>query len=173
MSLIKTTTTLIIFCLFITSLAYTKTAEDYFNSGYAKAELKKDYRGEIQDYTKAIELNPKDAEAYYNRGTAKAELKDYKGARQDYTKAIKLNPKDFEAYTNRGVAKFELKKDYRGAIQDYTKAIELNPKDAEAYYNRGLTKITSGQKDSGCLDLSKAGELGLAGAYEAIKKYCN
>jgi len=30
-----------------------------------------------------------------------------------------------------------------------------------------------GQKDSGCLDLSKAGELGKSIAYEAIKKHCN
>jgi tetratricopeptide (TPR) repeat protein len=34
-----------------------KTAEDYFDSGTAKAELQ-DYRGAIQDYNKAIELNP-------------------------------------------------------------------------------------------------------------------
>ena len=103
MSLIKTTTTLIIFCLFITTLAYTKTAEDYFNSGYAKAELKK----------------------------------------------------------------------YRGAIQDYNKVIELNPNFVNAYYNRGIAKIKSGQKDDGCLDFSKAGELGSAKAYEAIKEVCN
>jgi len=37
----------------------------------------------------------------------------------------------------------------------------------------GLSKILLGQKDSGCLDLSKAGELGYAEAHETIKKYCN
>jgi hypothetical protein len=42
-----------------------------------------------------------------------------------------------------------------------------------AYYHRGLAKILSGQKDNGCLDLSKAGDLGLAEAYESIKEYCN
>jgi len=62
--------------------------------------------------------------------------------------------------------------DYQGAIEDYDKAIELNPKDAEAYYNRGLAKIGMGQKDSGCLDLSKARELGHSGAYQRIKEYC-
>ena len=30
-----------------------------------------DYAGAIEDYTKAIELDPKDAVAYYNRGYAK------------------------------------------------------------------------------------------------------
>ncbi len=71
-----------------------------------------------------------------------------------------------------GNTKYELK-DYKGAIQDYTKAIELNPNHANAYNNRGLAKIFLEQKDDGCLDLSKAGELGHAKTYEAIKKYCN
>jgi hypothetical protein len=57
-------------------------------------------------------------------------------------------------------------------MADFDKAIELNPANGLAYYNRGLTKIRSGQKDSGCLDLSKAGELGYSEAYEAIKVYC-
>jgi hypothetical protein len=71
----------------------------------------------------------------------------------------------------KGVAKGELG-DYIGAIQDYNKAIELNPNHADAYYNRGLAKIKLGQKDSGCLDPSKAGELGLSQAYDSIKQYC-
>ena len=58
-------------------------------------------------------------------------------------------------------------------ISDFIKAIEINPNDAEAYYNRGIAKIKLGQKDSGCLDLSKAGELGDSQAYEAIKDLCN
>ncbi len=37
----------------------------------------------------------------------------------------------------------------------------------------GVAKLGLGQKDSGCLDLSKAGELGFDKAYESIKKYCN
>ena len=53
------------------------------------------------------------------------------------------------------------------------KAIELNPKNSGAYYARGLAKIVLGQKDSGCLDLSKAGELGFVDTYEAIKQFCN
>ncbi len=76
------------------------------------------------------------------------------------------------AYFNRGNAKYELE-DYRGAIADYSKAIEINPNDADAYGNRGIAMIKLGQKDSGCLDLSKAGELGYFDAYDVIKEYCN
>jgi hypothetical protein len=35
-----------------------------------------------------------------------------------------------------------------------------------------LTKIKLGQKDSGCLDLSKGGELGDVEAYGLISKNC-
>jgi hypothetical protein len=56
---------------------------------------------------------------------------------------------------------------------DNSKAIELNPNYADAYYNRGVSKVYFGLKDSGCLDLSKAGELGSKNAFEAIKVLCN
>ncbi len=68
--------------------------------------------------------------------------------------------------------KFTLK-NFSGAIQDYNKAIKLNPNDARAYMGSGLAKILSGQKNSGCLDLSKAGELGFSEAYDLIKQYYN
>ena len=78
-----------------------------------------------------------------------------------------------EEYLDKGIAKGELG-DYRGAIQDFNKALELDPIgfDQEAYYGRGASKINLGQKDSGCLDMSKAGELGYSEAYEIIKEYC-
>jgi len=72
----------------------------------------------------------------------------------------------------RGSAKYNLGA-YRGAIEDYNKAIEINPKSADAYYGRGLAKLGLGQKDSGCLDLSKARELGVDEAYKIIKEHCN
>ena len=96
---IKTTTALIIFYIFITTLAHAKIAEEYLNSGYDKVE-QKDYREAIQDYNKAIELNPDYAKAYVNRGLAKANLQDYRGAIQDFTKAIELDPDLDKTYHN-------------------------------------------------------------------------
>ena len=60
-----------------------------------------------------------------------------------------------------------------GEIQDYNKAIELDPKNSYAYYYRGMIKVALGQRDSGCLDLSKAGQIGLSKSYEAIKLVCS
>ena len=42
----------------------------------------------------------------------------------------------------------------------------------EAYFNRGLVLIYLKDKEKGCIDLSKAGELGVADAYGVISKYC-
>ena len=57
------------------------------------------------------------------------------------------------------------------AFEDYTKAIELNPNFAEAYYNRGIIQIFMKDTRKGCLDISKAGELGIVEAYEVLKRY--
>jgi hypothetical protein len=58
-------------------------------------------------------------------------------------------------------------------MADYDKVILLDAKYKEAYTNRGVLRIQMGQKDAGCMDLSKGGELGDQKAYEGIRKYCN
>ncbi len=78
--------------------------------------------------------------------------------------------KEVEFY-NSAVAKEE-SSDLIGAILDYNKSLEINPQYANAYFYRGMSKINVGQKENGCLDLSKAGELGYDNAYEKIKEYC-
>jgi len=42
--------------------------------------LEKEKKEAILDYTKAIEINPNDADAYYNRGISKAKSGDREGA---------------------------------------------------------------------------------------------
>ena len=64
----------------------------------------------LQTITKAIELNPNNANSYTNRGFAKSYLKDYDGAIADYTKAIESNPNYAYFYNNRGNAKKSFKR---------------------------------------------------------------
>jgi tetratricopeptide (TPR) repeat protein len=58
------------------------------------------------------------------------------------------------------------------SIDSYNKAINLYPYMGEAYYNRGLVLIYLKDKEKGCIDLSRAGELGVADAYSVISKFC-
>jgi tetratricopeptide (TPR) repeat protein len=109
---------------------------------------------------------------YKNNGFAEAEAGNNIGAIADFNKAIELNPKYVRAYLLRGTSKYNLE-DYRGAISDFDMVTSLDPKELDAYLLRGLAKIMLRQKDSGCLDFSKAGELGDERAYDMIKKYCN
>ena len=48
----------------------------------------------------------------------------------------------------------------------------MDPSNPYAYFIRGVMKVSINQVDSGCLDLSKSGELGFAPAYEEIKNSC-
>jgi len=88
---------LLLLLVLIPVLALAQTAEEYLNKGIAKGELG-DYRGALQDFDKAIELDPNLADAYFNRWSAKTILvvlgDDKEGAIQDLSKAIQLNPND-------------------------------------------------------------------------------
>ena len=96
---------------------------------------------------------------------------DYKKAIDDYDQSIKLAPRFVYSYYNRANTRIQ-NKDYQGAINDYNKAIFLDEEFARAYFNRGLTYIYLQQNTKGCIDISKAGELGMEEAYTVIKMYC-
>jgi len=97
---------------------------------------------------------------------------NYNQVLDDYEIALFRNPNFFFGYYNRAYIKLRLGK-YKSAIEDLNHAISLEPEFAEAYFNRGLTKIYMDDLESGALDLSRAGELGIHGAYNIIKRYCN
>lgn len=141
----------------------------YFYRATAKANYE-DYVGAIADFNIAIEMNKEVLIIVGNRGKAKAKLQDFRGAIVDYNYVISNNPKA-GYYDERGDAKAKLK-DYVGAIADYNIAIEMQPWREIYYFSRGLAKIAINDKNGGCLDLSKAGELGYSKAYEMIKYIC-
>jgi tetratricopeptide (TPR) repeat protein len=115
-----------------------------------------------------------------NAGTARARVRDgsssagydYSEAISDMRKASLLYPEFPFTYYNLGNL-YCLSGDMPEAITQYSKAIDLYPRLAEAYYNRGLVLIYVKDREKGCLDMSKAGELGIEDAYSVIKKYCD
>lgn len=146
-------------------------ATAYFLRGNIKDRFD-DRHGAMKDYNLAIEKNPRFAEAFFLRGNIKMKFQDYYGAIDDYSKAIAINENYVDAYFNRGKAKQYLQA-YEDAINDCTKIIQINPKNFDAYYMRGLLRIEFGDIRNGCLDLSKAGELGDLRAYDTIREKCN
>jgi tetratricopeptide (TPR) repeat protein len=63
-------------------------------------------------------------------------------------------------------------KKYTDAVIDYSQALSCDNDFAEAYFNRGLTLIFLQDREKGCLDMSRAGELGIEDAYEVIRRFC-
>jgi tetratricopeptide (TPR) repeat protein len=114
------------------------------------------------------------AQGYLERGIAKYANHDFAGAISDYTKAIELNHKLKAAvYFYRSLAK-EKTGDVSGVLSDLDKSIVLDPKESQFYYNRGDVKYFKLQdKKGGCLDWSKAGELGQGDAKINIQRHCN
>jgi len=134
-----------------------KDTKSLYTSAAAKFK-KNNFMGAIEDYTKAIEQNPKDSYAYLHRGIVKGTESDDLGAIADYNKAIELDPKNSLAYSNRGI-EIAKKGDYAGAISDYSIAIKLNPKYAIAYNNRGNAKAAIGDFTGAIEDYTRAIEL--------------
>jgi len=78
----------------------------------------------LDDYKKAIEIDPNDADAYYKRGFARYMLGHNQGALDDLNKAIKLNLNDVDAYSIRGIVRFEMG-DEQGGTEDYNQASSI------------------------------------------------
>jgi tetratricopeptide (TPR) repeat protein len=116
-----------------------KRAMPHFEDGMARHQTG-DFRGAAESYGKAIEIDPKFAEAFYFRGNAYSALNDAKGAISEYTKAIRIEPKFADALLNRGLTMRETG-NFDGAISDFSRVIKLNKKDANAYYQRGLSYL--------------------------------
>ena len=128
---------------------------------------KKNHGQAISAFTKALNLNPKYAEAYKHRGNAFMEKKQYDEAISDYTKYIQIDPKSVQIFHNRGLA-YQAKKLYDNAISDYSKAIELDPKAAYIYLDRGSVYSLKKLDDQAIRDYSRAIEFDpkLVPAYE-------
>ena len=136
----------------------TNSALAYFNKGCLEKDVEGKLQDAINDYTKAIEINPDYFKAYNNRGFAYGTQGLINKAIADFTKAIELKPDYADALINRGGTYFQLKI-YDKAIDDFTKAIEIEPEFATTYYNRANVYSSIGDFENAINDFTKATKL--------------
>ena len=80
------------------SLAIPSSAQQEFQAGIALLNDKKDPKGGLEHFQKAIAAYPEYYEAYFLAGMANIQLKRPDAARAALAEAIKLNPKFLEPY---------------------------------------------------------------------------
>ncbi|MFY0610844.1 MAG: tetratricopeptide repeat protein [Hyphomicrobiaceae bacterium] len=98
----------------------------------------------INDFDKAIQLDPNFEMPYFNRGYAHVFEMRFDRAEVDFESAMKVKPNWEAPYIGRAVVHF-MRGSSDAAIADLTSAISINPSSAEAYVNRGVVYRTKGR----------------------------
>ena len=114
-----------------------------------------------------------------DKGNTRARVREQVSREYDYSEALKDMEEAAAILPSLPYLQFNLGNLYClssrfvEAIDSYDKAIRLYPWMSSAYFNRGLVLIYLKDKEKGCIDLSRAGELGAEGAYGVIARYCD
>lgn len=96
---------------------------------------------------------------------------------QDYDRSEKLlldnfkNPSDKEAYFYLGNIAFKQRK-WSEAEAFYILAIHHLPEYAKAYYNLAMTQFSLKEYEKGCINLAKAGDLGMVIEENLLQEHC-
>ena len=141
----------------------------YMNRGVLRAEMI-DFIASIETHVQTLTLDEK--------GNTRARVRDQVTTDYDYSEAIADMQTAASILGSIPYIHFNLGNLYVlssqlvQAMESYDRAIQLYPWLPEAYFNRGLVLIYLKDKEKGCIDLSRAGELGVPDSYNVISRYC-
>ncbi|HRY33762.1 MAG TPA: tetratricopeptide repeat protein [Bacteroidales bacterium] len=109
----------------------------------------------LEDFNRALALQPANPRALANRAALYQELGRTADALTDLNEALKLDPGQYRAMNNRGLLLLAAGENDR-ALADFNRVIALAPGFAEAYNNRGMVYAAAGEHDAACAEFSKA-----------------
>ena len=146
-------------------------AKSYLLKGY-RLHRQKDYKEALVELDKAIEIDPRSAEAYYWRGRTLVSLGRLDQGVDDFKRAVKLKPDYSEAYDHLGWLASRQGQVDEG-IGYLTKSIEFKPDNAWAFYNRSRLYFSKGDVAAAMRDAEKACGLGYQDGCSAYETYKN
>lgn len=148
---------ILMFCLNSFTNANELTTQEYLDMAKSKAG-KGDNKGALQDYSKAIELNPEYHEAYIQRGELYGRMLKPNAAINDLNRALEIAPNNPEALSYRAMTKILLG-DSNGAILDANKSIKLGADNSLPYAALGLAYMAEESFDLSLKYLTTALEI--------------
>jgi tetratricopeptide (TPR) repeat protein len=108
----------------------------------------------VEEYEKAIAINPTFADAHSNLGLAYDRKGRYDKAVEEYEKALAVNSNLVEARNNLGLAYYAQDR-YDKAVSEYEKVLAMNPDLAETRYNLGLAYHAQGMHEKAVEEYEK------------------
>lgn len=125
-------------------------ATAYKNRGNAYDD-KGDHASAIEDYARALVINPRDADAFNARGTNFTALGQYDRALLDFDQAIHFNPASPIPFGNRCFAK-AVRGHIDDALADCTEALRLKHNDPGALAARAFVHLKARRADAAIVD---------------------
>ena len=132
----------------------------------------KNYNQALAELNKAIQIDPRNAEAYYWRGRTLVNLGRLDQGAEDLNRAVQFKPDYAEAYDHLGWLASR-RGDLDEGIAYLTKSIEFKPENAWAFYNRSRLFHSKGDLASAMKDAEKACSLGYQDGCKAYETYKN
>jgi tetratricopeptide (TPR) repeat protein len=127
-------------------------ATAYKNRGNAYDD-KGQYGEALEDYGRAVAINPQDADAFNSRGATYTALRRYDLAVRDFDRAIELNPSSPMALGNRCFAR-AASGELEQALADCNEALRVRPGFPGAYASRAFVYLKLKRYDAAIADYS-------------------
>jgi len=133
---------LIVLLVLTTTVVQSQSAKQYFKAGedFSKAL---NFTDAIDQFNKAIDLDPDYEKAYMNRAAAYSSIGDHENAAKDYDRALVFDDKESEIYYFSG-REWYLHDDHSKALDKLHIAIELKKNFLEAYQVRSQVYVELG-----------------------------
>ncbi len=126
----------------------------YHNRGFYYLQGRQ-YSQSLADFSKAIEINPLDANAWMGRGTLYTRTGSHDQAISNLNRAIEIDPRYAEAYAKRCFVRM-MQGNPPAALHDCEKAVALDPRHRDALTNRGVVYAALGRTDDAAASYRRA-----------------
>ena len=143
----------------------------YYGRGYANF-VNGYYRLAVNDFARALELVPGNAEFYKFSGASKTWIKDIPGAESDLKLAMGINPDDPEIYYYLGILYNDVADQPSMGYEYFSTAIEQDPLAPDYFYERAWCLYKLSDYEVALEDLKQALEMNsIKGDYYVLRGY--